>query len=52
MRQEGRGDEANLMIVTHTAREESLAKTVATLSAMPAVRAVDSVIRVEGEDDE
>ncbi|MGN6636923.1 MAG: homoserine dehydrogenase [Oryzihumus sp.] len=52
MRQEGRGDEANLLIVTHTAREEALAKTVATLSAMPAVRAVDSVMRVEGEDDE
>jgi homoserine dehydrogenase len=52
MRQEGRGDEANLMIVTHTAREDALAKTVATLSAMPAVRAVDSVMRVEGEDGE
>ncbi len=52
MRQEGRGDEANLIIVTHTAREDALAKTVAALSAMPAVRAVDSVMRVEGEDDE
>ncbi len=52
MRQEGRGDEANLMIVTHTAREDALAKTVAALSAMPAVRAVDSVMRVEGEDEE
>jgi homoserine dehydrogenase len=52
MRQEGRGDEANLLIVTHTAREDALAKTVAVLSAMPAVRAVDSVMRVEGEDDE
>jgi homoserine dehydrogenase len=52
MRQEGRGDEANLLIVTHTAREDALAKTVAALSAMSAVRAVDSVMRVEGEDDE
>jgi homoserine dehydrogenase len=52
MRQEGRGDEANLIIVTHRAREDALAKTVAALSAMPAVRAVDSVMRVEGEDDE
>jgi len=52
MRQEGRGAEANLLIVTHTAREDALAKTVAALSAMPAVRAVDSVMRVEGEDDE
>jgi homoserine dehydrogenase len=52
MRQEGRGEDANLLIVTHTAREDDLAKTVAVLSAMPAVRAVDSVMRVEGEDDE
>jgi homoserine dehydrogenase len=52
MRQEGRGAEANLIIVTHTAREDALAKTVATLSAMAAVRAVDSVMRVEGEDGE
>jgi homoserine dehydrogenase len=52
MRQEGRGEEANLVIVTHTAREDALAKTVATLSAMAAVRAVDSVMRVEGEDGE
>jgi homoserine dehydrogenase len=52
MRQEGRGDDANLLIVTHTAREEALAKTVASLSAMTAVRRVTSVMRVEGEDDE
>ena len=52
MRQEGRGDDANLMIVTHTAREDALAKTVADLSAMTAVRAVASVMRVEGEDGE
>jgi homoserine dehydrogenase len=52
MRQEGRGDEANLLIMTHTAREDALAKTVETLSAMSAVRAVDSVMRVEGIDDE
>jgi homoserine dehydrogenase len=52
MRQEGRGDDANLLIVTHTAREDALAKTVASLSAMTAVRNVASVMRVEGEDDE
>jgi homoserine dehydrogenase len=52
MRQEGRGDDANLLIVTHTAREDALAKTVANLSAMTAVRAVASVMRVEGEDGE
>jgi homoserine dehydrogenase len=52
MRQEGRGDDANLLIVTHTAREDALAKTVASLSAMTAVRRVASVMRVEAEDDE
>jgi homoserine dehydrogenase len=51
VRQEGRGDEAYLVIVTHTAREAALAATVAELSAMEAVRAVDSVMRVEGEDE-
>jgi homoserine dehydrogenase len=51
MRQEGRGDDANLLIVTHTAREDALAKTVASLTAMTAVRRVASVMRVEGEDD-
>jgi homoserine dehydrogenase len=51
MRQEGRGDAANLLIVTHTAREDALAKTVASLTAMTAVRRVTSVMRVEGEDD-
>jgi homoserine dehydrogenase len=52
VRQEGRGDEAYLVIVTHTARESALAATVADLSAMEAVRAVDSVMRVEGEEPE
>ena len=52
VRQEGRGEDANLVIVTHTARESELAATVAELGAMPAVRAVDSVLRVEGEEGE
>jgi homoserine dehydrogenase len=52
VRQEGRGNEAYLVIVTHTAREAALAATVADLSAMEAVRAVDSVMRVEGEEAE
>ncbi|HMH90698.1 MAG TPA: homoserine dehydrogenase [Streptosporangiaceae bacterium] len=52
MRQEGRGDDANLLIVTHTAREDALAKTVASLTAMTAVRKVAAVMRVEAEDDE
>jgi homoserine dehydrogenase len=50
VRQEGRGAEAYLVIVTHTARESALAATVAELSVMEAVRAVDSVMRVEGEE--
>jgi homoserine dehydrogenase len=52
VRQEGRGEDASLIIVTHTARESALAATIADLEAMEAVRAVDSVLRVEGEEDE
>src|SRR5271166_3767744 len=47
VRQEGRGEDANLIIMTHVARESALAKTVAVLGAMEAVRNVDSVMRVE-----
>jgi homoserine dehydrogenase len=47
VRQEGRGEDANLIIMTHTTREAALAKTVAVLGAMEAVRNVDSVMRVE-----
>ncbi len=50
--QEGRGEDATLIIVTHTARESALADTIADLAAMDAVRAVDSVLRVEGEEGE
>jgi homoserine dehydrogenase len=50
--QEGRGEDASLIIVTHTARESALAATIADLEAMEAVRAVDSVMRVEGEEGE
>ena len=52
VRQEGRGQDASLVIVTHTAREAALAATVADLGAMAAVRAVSSVLRVEGEEGE
>src|SRR5260370_25269834 len=47
VRQEGRGEDANLIIMTHVAREAALAKAVAVLGAMEAVRNVDSVMRVE-----
>jgi homoserine dehydrogenase len=50
--QEGRGEDASLIIITHTARESALAATVAELTAMESVRAVDSVLRVEGEEGE
>jgi homoserine dehydrogenase len=52
VRQEGRGDDANLIIMTHAAREAALAKTVAVLGAMEAVRNVDSVMRVEAVEGE
>jgi homoserine dehydrogenase len=52
VRQEGRGEDANLVIMTHSAREAALAKTVSMLTAMEAVRNVDSVMRVEGVEGE
>jgi homoserine dehydrogenase len=52
VRQEGRGEDANLIIMTHSAREAALARTVSILSAMEAVRNVDSVMRVEGVEGE
>jgi homoserine dehydrogenase len=48
VRQEGRGDDAQLVVVTHTAKDEALAATVDELRSMPAVRGVTSVMRVEG----
>ncbi|HEV2450363.1 MAG TPA: homoserine dehydrogenase [Streptosporangiaceae bacterium] len=51
VRQEGRGEAAQLVIVTHQARDAALAATVADLRAMPAVRSVASVMRVEGQED-
>lgn len=48
VRQEGRGEDASLVIVTHTAPDADLAATVERLRASDLVRAVDSVMRVEG----
>lgn len=48
VRQTGRGGEAELIVVTHSATEAALASTVKRLAAMDMVRAVESVIRVEG----
>jgi homoserine dehydrogenase len=48
VRQEGRGDAATLVIVTHVAADAALAHTVHTLAEMDIVRRVASVMRVEG----
>jgi homoserine dehydrogenase len=50
VRQEGRGDEAQLVIVTHEARDAALTATVRDLASLRVVRAVVSVMRVEGEE--
>jgi homoserine dehydrogenase len=47
VRQEGRGDAATLVIVTHSASDAALARTVRRLSAMDSIRSA-SVMRVEG----
>ncbi len=51
VRQASRGAEAQLIIVTHVARDAALAATVRELEALPVVRAVASVMRVEGEEE-
>jgi len=49
VRQEGRGDDATLVIVTHVAPDSALSSTVEDLRGLDFVRAVTSVMRVEGE---
>ena len=49
VRQEGRGDDAQLVVVSHRASDADLAATVATLQNLANVREVSSVMRVEGE---
>jgi len=48
VRQDGHGDAATLVIVTHSAPDAALSATVEALQEMPAVRGVTSVLRVEG----
>jgi len=48
--QEGSGDEATLVLITHRAQEGSLQKTLQELRESPAVRSVASVLRVEGDE--
>ena len=49
VRQSGRGEDARLVVATHSATDAALSNTVEQLRAMPTVRAVASVMRVEGE---
>jgi len=48
VRQDGHGDAATLVIVTHSAPDAALSATIAALRDMSAVRDVTSVLRVEG----
>jgi homoserine dehydrogenase len=48
--QEGTADDATLVFITHRAQEGDFQKTVQELRDLSAVRAVTSVIRVEGEE--
>ena len=48
--QEGAGDDATLVFITHRAQEGALQKTLQELRESPAVRSIASVLRVEGEE--
>ncbi len=50
VRQEGHGDDAQLVVVSHRATDEALAATVAALRGRDFVHDISSVMRVEGED--
>ena len=51
VRQQGRGEDAQLVVVSHRASDEALSATVAALRVMSEVREVTSVMRVEGDGD-
>jgi homoserine dehydrogenase len=48
VRQEGRGDAATLVLVTHSATDAALSATVQHLARMPFVRRAAGALRVEG----
>ena len=48
VRQTGRSDNAELIVMTHKAADSALAATVADLSTLDAVKDIASVLRVEG----
>ncbi|MEV4552708.1 homoserine dehydrogenase [Nonomuraea wenchangensis] len=50
VRQEGHGDDAQLVIVTHRATDAALTATLEGLRELDIVRAVTGVMRVEGDD--
>ena len=50
VRQEGHGDDAQLVIVTHRATDAALTSTMRGLRQMDIVRAIASVMRVEGDE--
>jgi homoserine dehydrogenase len=50
MEQQGLGDEARLMFVTHEASEADLAATLAALEQLDSVRSIAGVLRVVGDD--
>ena len=49
VRQEGRGDDAQLVVVSHRATDAALSATVAALRTREYVHDVSSIMRVEGE---
>jgi homoserine dehydrogenase len=49
VRQEGRGDDATLVLVSHVATDAALSRTIDDLRELDVVREVASVMRVEGE---
>ncbi len=49
VRQEGHGDDASLVVVSHEATDAALSATVAALRTMDFVHDVTSVMRVEGD---
>ncbi|GII82942.1 homoserine dehydrogenase [Sphaerisporangium siamense] len=50
VRQEGHGDDAQLVLVTHRATDAALSATISGLRELDIVRDVTSVMRVEGEE--
>ena len=51
VRQEGAGDDARLIVVTHRASDRAQSDTVAALDKMDSVLKVSSVLRLEGTND-